>query len=111
MTTVYITYSGDAADRFDRDYYRTQHLPLVTRCWSQYGLQNLTAFYPDGKDSGVVALCLCEFRDDSAVTASFSSPEAAQVMADVRHFTDITPVAKQICAGLCLDVLLGQLHT
>ena len=29
MTVVYITYSGNASTRFDRDYYRTHHLPLV----------------------------------------------------------------------------------
>ena len=29
MTTVYVTYPGDAAARFDRDYYVARHLPLV----------------------------------------------------------------------------------
>ena len=33
MTTVYITYPGDASTYFDRNYYRTEHLPLVMRKW------------------------------------------------------------------------------
>ena len=91
MTVVFITYSGDASGRFDRDYYRAQHLPLVMRCWERYGLQRLTALYPEAGDSGTVAVCLCEFRDDAAVKAAFDSPETPQVMADVKHFTDADP--------------------
>ncbi len=31
MTIVYVTYAGDAATRFDREYYVAHHLPLVLR--------------------------------------------------------------------------------
>ncbi len=91
MTTVYITYPGDASTYFDRNYYRTEHLPLVMRKWEQYGLQSLAAFYPDGSGSHIVAICVCEFRDENAVSASFKSADAAQIMADVKHFTNSTP--------------------
>ena len=35
MTTMYVTYPGDAGTRFDRDYYVRHHLPLVIECWSR----------------------------------------------------------------------------
>ena len=92
MTVVYITYSGNAATRFDRDYYRTHHLPLVMHSWKKYGLETLSILYPEDSSSETIAICQCKFRDDAAVKASFESTETPQVMADVKHFTDVTPV-------------------
>ena len=46
MTTMYVTYSGDAATRFDRDYYIQHHLPLVMECWGPLGLEGCAAFWP-----------------------------------------------------------------
>lgn len=89
--TVYVTYSGAAGDRFDRDWYVDRHLPLVMASWSRYGLEAVTAFFPAGRQGGTLALCECRFRDQVAVDAAFASPEAPAVMADVHHFTDIVP--------------------
>ena len=91
METVHITYFGDASARFDRDYYRNHHLTLVMESWGQYGLQGLSVFYPEDGDKGVVAICVCNFRDKDSITASFQSKEADDVMEDVKHFTDISP--------------------
>lgn len=33
MTILYVTYPGDTATRFDRDYYLARHVPLVMRAW------------------------------------------------------------------------------
>ena len=91
MPIVYITYSGNASTRFDRDYYRTHHLPLVMNSWKKYGLETLSILYPEDTSSKTIAICECTFRDDAAVKASFEAPETPQVMADVQNFTDVPP--------------------
>ena len=91
MTTVYISYAGDATTHFDRTYYRTQHLPLVRKSWEQYGLQSVTAFYPEEDGAGTIAIGVCKFRDEAAVAVSFQSQETPQVLADIKNFTDVTP--------------------
>ena len=89
--TVLITYSGGVSNYFDRTYYRERHLPLVMKSWEQYGLLSLAALYPEKTGEGILAICVCTFRDDDATKAAFGSTEAAAVMADVKHFTDISP--------------------
>ena len=91
MVVVYITYTGDASTRFDRSYYRNHHLPLVMQYWKRHGLESLSVLYPEDLGIGTIAICECKFRDDAAVTASFESAETLHVMADVKHFTDVTP--------------------
>ncbi len=91
MAIMYVTYPGDAAVRFDRDYYVRTHLPLVRESWNRYGLESAAAFFPDGDGAGTIAVCICVFRDDAAVQASFGSPEAPRVMADIPNFTDAQP--------------------
>ncbi|SPB14529.1 ethyl tert-butyl ether degradation EthD [Caballeronia novacaledonica] len=87
--TIYVTYEGGPGARFDRAYYVHHHLPLVMRHWSQYGLESVAAFFPAVAQAGTLAICECCFRDEASVAASFASPEAAEVMADLPHFTDL----------------------
>jgi uncharacterized protein (TIGR02118 family) len=88
---IYVIYTGEASDRFDRDYYDATHLPLVMDAWAKYGLLGTTAFFPSQDRIGTIALCECVFRDEAALEAAFASPEAAAVMADVIAFTDLIP--------------------
>ena len=91
MTTIFVTYAGDADSRFDREYYVHKHIPLVVEAWRAHGLLSAAAFFPAGAGEGTIAICVCQFRDDAAVQASFGSPESARVMADIPHFTDVKP--------------------
>ena len=61
------------------------------QCWRQHGLESLSVLYPEDLGKGTIAMCECKFRDDAAIKASFESVETPQVMADVKHFTDVTP--------------------
>lgn len=88
---IYVTYTGDASDRFDRDYYDATHLPLVMQAWEPYGLLATKAFFPSQDRACTLAICECVFRDEAALQAAFGSPEAAAVMADVIEFTDLIP--------------------
>lgn len=89
QVVIYVSYQGSAQDRFDRQYYVNGHLPLVMDLWGKYGLLSVAAFFPMREEPGTLAICECIFRDEAAV---FSSPEVAEVMADVPLFTDIHPV-------------------
>ena len=91
MTTMYVTYAGDAGTRFDRDYYVANHLPLVMEAWGPHGLDAVAAFFPAGDGAGTIAVCMCGFRDEAAMSAALASPQTGRVMADVRHFTDVEP--------------------
>ena len=95
MTTMFVTYPGDASTRFDREYYVGTHLPLVRTAWEPYGLRSATAFFPEGSVEGTVALAVCEFRDDAAVDAALRSPQSDAVMADIANFTDSTPARRR----------------
>ena len=91
MTTLYVTYPGDAATRFNREYYVRTHLPLVMEAWGPHGLESAAAFFPSGDGAGTIAVCICRFRDDAAISAALESPGIGGVMADVKNFTDAKP--------------------
>ena len=97
MTTMHVTYRGNDATRFDRDYYVRHHVRLVMECWGPLGLESCTAFWPAEAGSGTIALAECRFRDEAAIRAALASPETPRVMADVARFTDATP--EQSLAG------------
>ena len=92
MTTVFVTYPGLPTTRFDRKYYVEKHLPLVSRVWGPLGLQSIGAFFPNDDSSGTIAICICEFRDELALSASLHDPGTKSVMDDVQHFTDAKPI-------------------
>ena len=89
--TVHVTYRGDAATRFDRDYYVAEHLPLVMRAWGPYGLLSCTALFPAAAEAGTLCIAECRFRDEAAPKFALAAPETAGVMADVDQFTDAKP--------------------
>ena len=91
-----VTYSGDKSARFDREYYVQQHLPLVRKTWGQVGLEAIDAFFPADTGAGFVAIAVCRFRDAAAFEAALAEPGTAEVMADVPHFTDLTPARFQL---------------
>ena len=91
MTTMYVTYPGDASTRFDRDYYVRHHVPLVMECWGPFGLVSCAAFWPADVGAGTIAIAECRFRDEAALHAALASPATPRVMADVARFTDARP--------------------
>ena len=98
MSTRMVTYTGAKESCFDREYYRTHHLPLVRRTWGPHGMQTISAFFPveneavAGEDTGVIAACLCGFRDDDALRNALASSNTPEVMDDLQNFTDLKPV-------------------
>ena len=91
MVTMYVTYAGNAATRFDRDHWLDVHLPLVRKAWAHYGLESVAAFFPERDGGGTIAICPCVFRDEAAMNAALASNGTARVMADVAQVTNVQP--------------------
>lgn len=54
-------------------------------------METAAAFFPDGDGAGKIAVCVCGFRDEAALSTSLGSPQTERVLADVKHFTDAKP--------------------
>jgi uncharacterized protein (TIGR02118 family) len=95
MIKVSIMYPTNAGARFDHDYYRDQHLPLIQ---SRMGA-GLKYYAIDRGLAGATAdgpapyLAMCHLLCDSVESyqAAFG-PHAQEIRADIRKFTDTTPV-------------------
>lgn len=96
MTVLLVTYPATAGARFDADYYRATHIPLVTEKWSPHGLVDAKALFPVGDNPAYHAVAILTFRDADALATAIGSPEAADVFGDVPKFTDIAPVAQHL---------------
>ena len=93
MATLLVTYVGDTSTRFDRDYYTSHHLPLVSRAWNPHGMERVEAYFWDGGEGTdvTVAICLCHFANRSDIAAALNAEESGEVMDDIANFTDVEP--------------------
>ncbi|UVO49284.1 EthD family reductase [Sphingomonas sp. SUN019] len=87
-----VTYPASAGARFDHDYYRDTHLPLVQDALSPLGLTSAVALRP-GADAPHLAVAILNFADAATRDAALGAPEAGPVFADIANFTDAAPVA------------------
>ncbi len=55
---MYVTYSGEAGKRFDRDHWMDIHLPLVREAWRPHGLRSATGLLPSGDPGDLIAICM-----------------------------------------------------
>src|SRR4029453_17571872 len=95
MIKVNVIYPNKAGARFDPDYYRTKHLPLIKNrmgaALKYYAIDKGLAG-KDGKPLGAyVAMCylLCDSVD--AYQSSFG-PHAQEIRADIVNFTDVVAI-------------------
>ena len=104
MVLMTVTYRGEKTDRFDRSYYCDRHLPLVRAVWGPLGMETISAFFPEaneaaaGEETGIVAACLCGFRDETALQQALASPDTSRVMEDLPQFTDLKAQQNVLCA-------------
>ena len=95
MIKVSVMYSYKPNVRFDHDYYRTKHLPLIKSRMGaalKYYAIDKGLMSRDGKSpSAFVAMChlLCDSLD--AYQSAFA-PHAREIQGDIPNFTDVTPI-------------------
>jgi len=84
MPTV-VTVLYKQGTKFDMDYYRTTHMPLVQKKWAPYGLKSwqVIRFPPD---SPYIVQATLEWESVADLQKAQNSPEAKDVMADIHNF-------------------------
>ncbi len=100
MIKMLVTCNGAPGTRMDRHYYATTHIQLAMRLWGKYGLEEASAFFPSDDGKGVLSIGIYHFRNAAAMEAALVSPETAQVMADVKNFTDSTVIERSVWAPM-----------
>ena len=95
MIKVSVMYPNKPGVRFDHDYYRTKHLPLIkSRMGAALNYYTIDKALMDGEGKPLgayVAMChlLCDSLD--AYQASFG-PHAQEIRGDIPNFTDATSI-------------------
>ena len=97
MIKFSVMYPATPGARFDHDYYRDQHLPMIKRLMGEacksYGIDKGLGGGAPGQPSAYVAMCHIYSDSAEAFMGAFG-PHAKQIMGDVPNYTDIKPVAQ-----------------
>ena len=97
MIKVSVIYPNGPDVRFDHDYYRTKHLPLIKDRMGaglkyyaiDKGLAGGTA------DAPAMYVAACHLHCESVETYQSSfCPYAKEIRGDIRNFTDVTPIVQ-----------------
>jgi uncharacterized protein (TIGR02118 family) len=97
MIKVTVMYANVPGARFDHDYYRNKHMPLVKSrmgdSCKHYSVDKGLSGGAPGVPAPYIGMChiLCDSVD--AFQKSFS-PHIAEIMADIPNYTDQTPVVQ-----------------
>lgn len=95
MIKVSVMYPNTPGARFDHDYYRDKHLPLLKERMGKY-----CQYYSidrgiagDTPDAPATYIGMCHIFCDSAedFQAGFG-PHASEILGDIKNYTDLTPV-------------------
>ena len=95
MIKVSVMYPFAAGARFDHEYYRDKHLPMVKQRMGahclRYTIDKGLAGGTPGADPAYIGMCHI-FCDSVAAFQAGFGPHAAEIMADIANYTDLTPV-------------------
>lgn len=95
MIKVSVMYPNSPGARFDHDYYRDRHLPLVRQRMGEqlhhYTIDKGIAGGAPGEAATYVGMCHLYCASVDAFQAGFG-PHAAEILADIPNYTDQSPV-------------------
>lgn len=92
MVIVSVLYPNTAGSRFDYDYYRETHLPLVRELLEPSGMRSMNYVIPTGDANTVPFRLIAELRFETMeATNAALLAHGAKTQADIVNFTDITP--------------------
>jgi len=97
MIKVSVMYPNKPGNRFDHDYYREKHLPLIKRrmgaALDYYSIDKGLSGGAPGAPATYVAACHL-FCDSVEAYKSGFAPYGAEISGDIPHFTDVTPIVQ-----------------
>jgi uncharacterized protein (TIGR02118 family) len=95
MIKVSVMYPNNAGARFDHDYYREKHMPLVKArmgdACKYYTIDKGLAGGAPGAPATYVGMCHI-FADSVESFQKAFGPHAKEIMGDIKNYTDIAPV-------------------
>ncbi len=105
MIKVSVMYPTTEGARFDHDYYRDNHMPLVQKLMGDgckfYTVDKGLAGGAPGDPATYVGMCHIYSESVEAFQSSFG-PHAKEILADIPNYTDIQPVMQ------VSEVVVGQ---
>ena len=89
MVKVSVMYPNNPGARFDHDYYRDKHMPLVKQRMGAH-----CKFYTVDKGlAGSAYIAMCHiFCDSLEAYGAGMDPHRAEIIADIANYTDQKPV-------------------
>ena len=95
MIKVSVMYPNVPGARFDHTYYKDKHMPLVKRLMGDsckyYTVDKGLGGGSPGAPATYIAMCHIFCESAEAFQSGFG-PHAAEIMADIPKYTDLTPV-------------------
>ena len=91
MAKLMVLYPRHEGCGFDRDYYMSTHLQIVTEAWGEQGMTGADIEWPFDDSQPFVCIAAVEFVDQAAIDKTLTAPATQGVMADLPNFTDIQP--------------------
>lgn len=96
MIKATVLYPNAPGARFDHDYYRDRHMPLVAERMGPHCLgytidRGIPS--PGGEAPPFLAVCHILAEDLERFRAGFE-PHAEELFGDIPHYTDVTPVVQ-----------------
>ena len=95
MIKVSVMYPNNPGARFDHDYYRAQHMPMLARLMGdacrKYTIDKGLAGGMPGAPAPYIGMCHI-FCDSIRAFQTAFGPHAKQVMDDIANYTDLEPI-------------------
>lgn len=105
MVKVSVMYPNKPGARFDHDYYRDRHMPLVKSRMGEkckyYTVDKGIAGDAPGKPPAYIAMCHI-FCDSVEAFQEGFGPHSSEILADIANYTDLAPVLQ------ISDVVVGR---
>jgi uncharacterized protein (TIGR02118 family) len=86
-----VIYPNHTGARFDTNYYRSTHIPLVMKVMKATSVILIEGVALANAAAPYAMIAHFQFPSSEAVTAALADPAMAEVRADVAKFTDIKP--------------------
>jgi len=97
MIKMSVYYPADGGSKFDHDYYRTRHMPLLQERLGEaclrYEIERGLASRESGSAPKFVAACHV-YSPTLEIFEKALNPHAAEIRADVANYTDIAPIVQ-----------------
>ncbi|MGA2551222.1 MAG: EthD family reductase [Burkholderiaceae bacterium] len=95
MVKVSVMYPNNPGARFNHEYYRDKHMPLLKKLMGDsckfYTVDKGLAGGSPGAPATYVAMCHI-FSDSVDTFQTGFGPHAKEIMADIANYTDLAPV-------------------